>query len=197
MPCSSTGASRVKPKVLVPPTKIEIGGFVPLSVGSNSVFFLDALANVNLPDIGNSSSIINTKVAGTTIFTSTRLGYRWLNSNRSWMFGVNAGHDSRPMTTGDDDTNVAITNSQTVLFQQVAAGLEAMSNTWNFNAYALIPAGTTAQQLNSVDDGQTLDTHGINVGYRITPDLRASVGYYYETGDLDDANGSGARGRLA
>jgi hypothetical protein len=197
MPCSSTGASRVKPKVLVPPTKIEIGGFVPLSVGSNSVFFLDALANVNLPDIGNSSSIINTKVAGTTIFTSTRLGYRWLNSNRSWMFGVNAGYDSRPMTTGGDDTNVAITNSQTVFFQQVAAGPEAMSNTWNFNAYAVIPAGTTAQQLNSVYDGGTLDTHRIDVGYSITSGLRASVDYYYQTGDLGDANGSGARGRLA
>lgn len=47
--------------------EIGIGGFLPLSVGSDSVFFLDALANVNLADIGNSSSIINTKVAGTTI----------------------------------------------------------------------------------------------------------------------------------
>jgi hypothetical protein len=103
MPCSSTGASRVKPKVLVPPTKIEIGGFVPLSVGSNSVFFLDALANVNLTD----------------------------------------------------------------------------------------------QRLNSVYDGGTLDTHGIDVGYSITSHLRASVGYYYQTGDLGDTNGSGARGRLA
>jgi len=27
-------------------------------------------------------------------------------------------------------------------WQQVAAGLEAVSNTWNFNAYALIPVGT-------------------------------------------------------
>jgi hypothetical protein len=52
-------------------------------VGNNSVFFLDALANVNLADFGNSSSIINTEVAGTTISTSTRLGYRWLKSNRS------------------------------------------------------------------------------------------------------------------
>ena len=52
-----------------------IGGFLPLVVGDNSVFFLDVLANVNFADINNSSSIINTTVAGTTISTSSRLGY--------------------------------------------------------------------------------------------------------------------------
>ena len=87
------------------------------------------------------SSIINTTVAGTTISTSSRLGYRWLNSDRSWMFGVNAGYDSRPMATGAADTGVNVSNSSTVFYQQVAAGLEAVSNTWNFNAYALIPVG--------------------------------------------------------
>ncbi len=85
------------------PHEIAIGGFVPLSVGSNSAFFLDALANVNLTD----------------------------------------------------------------------------------------------QRLNSVDDGGTLDTHGIDVGYSITSHLRASVGYYYQTSDLGDANGSDAKARLA
>ena len=179
------------------PNEIGIGGFLPLSVGSNSVFFLDALANVNLPDIGNSSSIINTEVAGTTISTSTRLGYRWLNSNRSWMFGVNAGYDSRPMATGAADTGVAVTSSRTPFFQQVAAGLEAVSNTWNFNAYALVPVGTTNAQLNSVYQGGSLDTYGLDVGYAITPDLKASIGYYYQNGDLGTADGSGVNGRLA
>jgi hypothetical protein len=78
----------------------------------------------------------------------------------------------------------AVTNSQTVFFQQVAAGLEAVSNTWNFNAYALVPVGDTEQQLNSVYQGGALDTYGLDVGYSITPDLRASVGYYYQYGDL-------------
>jgi len=179
------------------PNEIGIGGFVPLSVGTNSVFFLDALANVNLADIGNSSSIINTKVAGTTISTSTRLGYRWLNSDRSWMFGVNAGYDSRPMATGQSDTGVTVGNSQTVFFQQVAAGLEAVSNTWNFNAYALVPVGTTNARLNSVYQGGTLDTYGLDIGYAITPDFKATIGYYYQNGDLNTADGSGVRGRLA
>ena len=135
------------------PNEAGIGAFIPLHIGTNSVAFVDVLVNANFSDYSGYSSIINTDVSGTTFSTSTRLGYRWLNSDRSWMFGVNAGYDSRPMATGGDDTNVAITNSQTVFFQQVAAGLEAVSNTWNFNAYALVPVGTTNAQLNSVYQG--------------------------------------------
>jgi hypothetical protein len=159
---------------------------------------VDVLVNANFNDYGNYSSIINTDVSGTTFSTSTRLGYRWLNGKRSWMFGVNAGYDSRPMATGGTDTGVDVTGSEkTVFYQQVAAGFEAVSNTWNFNAYALVPVGEVEQQLNSVYLGGALDTYGLDVGYSITPDLRASVGYYYQSGDLGAADGSGVRGRLA
>jgi hypothetical protein len=179
------------------PNEAGIGGFLPLRVGKQSVTFLDVLANVNFADYPGYSSIINTTVAGTTFSTSTRLGHRWLNTNRSWMYGVNAGYDSRPMATGPADTGVTVTNSQTVFFQQVAAGLEAVSNTWNFNAYALVPVGTTNAQLNSVYQGGSLDTYGLDVGYAITPDFKASLGYYYQAGDLGNANGSGVKARLA
>ncbi len=179
------------------PNQAGLGAFIPLHVGSNSVAFVDVLVNANFNDYGSYSSIINTEVSGTTFSTSTRLGYRWLNGNRSWMYGVNAGYDSRPMATGPADTGVNVSNSQTVFFQQVAAGLEAVSNTWNFNAYALVPVGDTDQQLNSVYQGGALDTYGLDIGYSITPDFQASIGYYYQTGDLGDANGSGVRGRLA
>ena len=197
------------------PNQAGIGGFLPLVVSNNSVFFLDTLANVNFSDFTSSvdnswaSSIINTTVQGGTISTSSRLGYRWLNSDRSWMFGVNAGYDSRPMATGQPDTGVTVVNSQTVFFQQVAAGLEAVSNTWNFNAYALVPVGTTNATLNSVypyaDLASTkpyyhsgsLDTYGLDVGYSITPYFKASLGYYYQNGDLGSANSSGVRSRLA
>ena len=179
------------------PNEIGIGSFLPLAVDTNSVFFLDALANVNLPDIGNSSSIINTEVTGTTISTSTRLGYRWLNGDRSWMYGLNVGYDSRPMATGQPDTGITVRNSQTPFFQQVGAGLEAVSSTWNFNAYALVPVGDTNAQLNSVYQGGALDTYGLDVGYAITPDFKATVGYYYQNGDLNTADGSGVQGRLA
>ncbi len=90
------------------PNQAGIGGFLPLVIGDNSVFFLDAQANANFADYNNYSSIINTTVAGTTISTSSRLGYRFLNSDRSWMFGVNAGYDSRPMATGPADTGVKV-----------------------------------------------------------------------------------------
>ena len=179
------------------PNEAGLGAFIPLKVSKNSVAFVDVLVNANFNDYGNYSSIINTTVAGTTFSTSTRLGHRWLNSNRSWMYGVNAGYDSRPMATGPADTGVNVTNSQTVFFQQVAAGLEAVSNTWNFNAYALVPVGTTNAQLNSVYQGGTLDTYGLDVGYAITPDFKASLGYYYQNGDLGTADGSGIRGGLA
>jgi len=125
------------------------------------------------------------------------LGYRFLNSDRSWMFGVNAGYDSRPMATGGTDTGVNVSNSSTVFYQQVAAGLEAVSNTWNFNAYALVPVGTKEYRLNSYYFGGALDTYGLDVGYSITPDFKASVGYYYQDGDFNTADGSGVLGRLA
>ena len=179
------------------PNQAGIGGFLPLAIGDNSVFFLDAQANANFADYNNYSSIINTTVAGTTISTSSRLGYRFLNSDRSWMFGVNAGYDSRPMATGSADTGVNVRNSSTVFYQQVAAGLEAVSNTWNFNAYALIPVGTNEYRLNSNYNGGALDTYGLDVGYAITPDFKASVGYYYQQGDLGAADSSGVLGRLS
>jgi hypothetical protein len=178
------------------PNQAGIGGFLPIAVGENSVFFADVLLNANFADYGGNSSIVNTEVAGTTISTSTRLGYRWLNSDRSWMYGLNGGYDSRPMNTGDADTGVNVNNKRSVFFQQVAAGLEAVSDTWNFNAYALIPVGDTEQRLNSRYLGGALDTYGLHVGYFITPDLNASVGYYYQTGDLGEADGSGVQVEL-
>ena len=179
------------------PNQAGIGGFLPIAVGENSVFFVDVLLNANFADYGGFSSLINTEVAGTTISTSSRLGYRWLNGDRSWMYGLNAGYDSRPMNTGDADTGVNVSNKRSVFFQQVAFNAEAVSNSWNFNAYALVPFGDTNQRLNSVYQGGALDTYGLDVGYFITPAVNASVGYYYQNGDLGTADGSGVLGRLA
>ena len=122
------------------------------------MFFADVLLNANFADYGGNSSIVNTEVAGTTISTSSRLGYRWLNSDRSWMYGVNGGYDSRPMNTGNAETGVTLYDKESAFFQQIAAGLEAVSDTWNFNAYALIPVGDTEQRLNARYFGGALDT---------------------------------------
>ena len=64
------------------PNQAGIGGFLPLSVGANSVWFLDALVNASFAD-REGYSIINADVGGGTVSTSTRVGYRWLNSYRS------------------------------------------------------------------------------------------------------------------
>ena len=180
------------------PNQAGIGGFLPLSVGDNSVWFLDALINANFADREGDSSIINTDVAGTTVSTSTRVGYRWLNGDRSWMFGINGGYDSRPMNTGATDTGIIVSGTEkSAFFQQIAVNAEAVSNDWNFNAYALIPVGDTEQKLNRYYQGGALDTYGLDIGYFITPELNAAVGYYYQNGDLGSADGSGVLGRLA
>lgn len=179
------------------PNQIGVGGFFPLHVDENSVFFLDVLANLNFADFWNDSSIINTTVAGTTISTSTRLGYRWLNGDRSWMFGIHGGYDTRPMATGYADNGRFVSDEKTVFFQQAAFGFEAVSNEWNFNAYGLIPTGQTEYELNNNYWGGALQTYGLNVAYNLTPSLTASVGYYYQNGDLGAADGSGAFGQLA
>lgn len=184
------------------PNQAGIGGFLPLSVGDNSVFFADVLANANFADRFNYSSIINTTVAGTTISTSSRLGYRWLNGDRSWMYGINAGYDSRPMATSYSDTGVPVSGSRTAFFQQVAINAEAVSNKWSFNSYGLFPVGEEDQVLNNVYGSGALITVGGDVSYNITPTFQASIGSYYQNGDNDDdgnpeVNNVGIIGRIA
>ena len=178
------------------PNQAGIGGFLPLSVGENSVWYLDALVNVNFADRDGESSIINTDVDG-GFSTSTRLGYRWLNGDRSWMVGLNAGYDSRTVESGDADTDIPVFDKQTIFFNQIAVNAEAVSNSWTFNGYGLIPVGDVEQKLNSHYDAGALNTYGLDVGYFITPQLHASAGYYYQHRDQEDVDGSGVRGRLA
>jgi len=185
------------------PNEAGIGGFFPLRVGTQSVTFLDVLANVNFADYPGYSSIINTTVAGGTISTSTRLGQRWLNGDRSWMYGVNFGYDSRPMATGPSDTGVNVSDSQTVFFQQLALNAEAVSDKWSALGYWLMPIGQyrwgadSNAQLNSVYGGDSLNTIGGDIAYNITPEVKLSLGYYYQDGDLGSGDSSGVKTRLA
>ena len=178
------------------PNQAGIGGFLPLSVGENSVWYLDALVNVSFADRDGESSIINTDVDG-GFSTSTRLGHRWLNGDRSWMYGLNAGYDTRTIKSGNADTNIPVFDKQTIFFNQIAVNAEAVSNNWTFNGYGLIPVGDVEQKLNSHYDAGALNTYGLDVGYFISPALHASVGYYYQHRDQEDVDGSGVRGRLA
>ena len=51
--------------------------------------------------------------------------------------------------------------------------------------------------MNSVYGGDALATIGFHAGYNLTKALRASVGYYYQNGDMNTVDGSGFLGRLA
>ena len=113
------------------------------------------------------------------------------------MYGLNAGYDSRPLTSGDADTGVNVSNKRTAFSQQLAFNAEAVSNSWNLNAYSLVPVDEKDAQLNSVYQGDSLNTYGLDVGYFITPVVNASVGYYYQNSDLGTADGSGVLGHLA
>ena len=174
------------------PNQAGLGAFIPLHVGSNSVAFVDVLVNANFSDYGGYSSIGTTKVAGTTFSTSTRLGYRWLNKNRSWMYGINAGYDSRPMATGGTDNGELVTDSQTVFFQQVALNLEAKSNKLSASAYALVPVGEygagtgNVAVINSSFIADNLSTYGLDIGYRIKPNLKLALGSYYQLDEKEE-----------
>lgn len=45
--------------------------------------------------------------------------------------------------------------------------------------------------------GGSLNTYGLDAGYNLSPELQASVGYYYQHGDLNTADSSGVLGCLA
>ena len=178
------------------PNQAGIGGFLPLAVGDNSVWFVDALINANFADREGDSSIINTDVAGTTVSTSTRVGYRWLNGDRSWMFGLNAGYDSRPVKSGGTSTGITFTQKETSFFQQMALDVEAVSSGFSLNVYGLIPVGDVVTSLNSTFNSSALNTYGLDAGYFITPTLKATAGYYYQHRDQENIDGSGVRGGL-
>lgn len=95
------------------PNQAGIGSFLPLSDGENGVWYLDALVNAHFGDRDGESSIINTDAAG-GFSTSTRLGYRWLNGDRSWMYGLTAGYDSRSLKSGNTDTGINVIKKKTV-----------------------------------------------------------------------------------
>jgi hypothetical protein len=176
------------------PNSAGVGLFFPLVSKAESNLFIDVAVNANFSDFKGYSSIINTDVKGVTPSTSTRLGYRWIAS--SWMFGLNAGYDTRSLKSGSTDTGVSVTGQTTVHYQQIAIGGEANSDKWNMNAYALLPVGNREQQLNSAYNSGALTTYGADLGYRLPLNMLASLGYYYQSNNLESINGSGARAAL-
>ena len=192
------------------PNQAGVGGFLPLKINDNSVWFVDALANVNFADFNAaSSSLGSTVVDAITISTSTRLGYRWLNGDRSWMFGINAGYDSRPVKSGDTASGYKVYDQRTPFFQQVAVSAEAIHKKWDLNAFALIPIGEygpgsdNVANLNSLAGASPLTTIGFKVAYAISDQWKLGAGYYYEVDEKsapeypDYVDGSGVQASLS
>ena len=152
---------------------------------------------------------------GTTFSTSTRLGYRWLNKNRSWMYGINAGWDSRPMNTGgttNDINDADVTdcyrnsaNCETIFFQQVVLDLEVKSDKFSASAYGLIPVGEygagtgNVAIINKYFYADNLSTYGLDIGYNIKSRLRLALGTYYQIDEKPEepATGFGVKTGLA
>ena len=192
------------------PNQAGVGGFLPLKINDNSVWFVDALANINFADFNAaSSSLGGTVVDAFTVSTSTRLGYRWLNGDRSWMFGINAGYDSRPMKSGDTASGYKAYDQRTPFFQQVAVSAEAIHKKWDLNAYALIPIGEfglgsdNVANLNNLAGASPLATIGLKVAYAISDQWKLGAGYYYEVDEKsapeypDYVDGSGVQASLS
>ena len=173
------------------PNSGGIGIFKPLAINEKSLWFLDSKLNANFGDF-DGSSIINTDVAGISLSTSSRIGYRWLNKDNSKIYGFNFGYDTRNMNTGDAD-NATVINKKDVSFQQVAFSFETASENLNTNSYALIPIGDVEKQLNDTYQGGAMNTYGLDVGFEITDNLNSSIGYYYQYRDQEEIDGSGVK----
>lgn len=98
--------------------------FAPLSQGQQGeVLFIDAAANLNL---GNNLTQDSAVSAG----ASSRLGYRWLSFDRGWIFGINAGIDTR--------------KAYSQYAFQAGVGAEALSRSLEIRANGYIPFANQA-----------------------------------------------------
>lgn len=169
--------------------------FAPLSQSaSGGLSFLDFSANLNL---GGVAPQVNTVNAG----VSTRLGYRWLNQPQTWIYGVNAGVDTRPAYSS--------------YAFQAGVGAEALSRSLEFRLNSYIPFANTNELYatgwtNAALTGDRLILDGYNqyvvavggVDFEAGVPLKtwkngslwAYAAYYYLDGDYL-AGSSGIRGR--
>ena len=96
------------------------------------------------------------------------------------------------MATGGTDNGEPVTDSQTIFFQQVALNLEAKSNKFSASAYALVPVGEygagtgKVAVINSSFMADNLSTYGLDIGYKIKPNLNLLLGTYYELDEKEE-----------
>ena len=169
------------------PSKFGVNFFIPLSTDYFSLYYLDFESNIYLPDIDNNHSSNLSAQLGRPVTTSTRFGRRWLSKDKSSMFGINLGFDTRPVKRSSlSDIN----------FNQLAAGFELVKENIDFNIYGLIPTGDSKQDLSTNREMSVLKTYGIDLGINHTDSLKSYIGYYYQNSDLIGTEGSGIKASL-
>jgi len=121
-------------------TPNTLSGYVvaPLNQSKNgNIVFIDGFANWNFGgDLSDSS-----------FGASTRLGYRWLNDDRSWIFGANAGVDITPYQS---DYN-----------SQAGLGLEAMNRSVEIRANGYIPLSNSNNEIGRGYSGAYLSNNNL------------------------------------
>ena len=169
------------------PSKFGVNFFIPLSTDYFSLYYLDFESNIYLPDIDNNHSSNLSAQLGRPVTTSTRFGRRWLSKDKSSMFGINLGFDTRP---------VKRSSQSDISFNQLAAGFELVKENIDFNIYGLIPTGDSKQDLSTNREMSVLKTYGIDLGINHTDSLKSYIGYYYQNSDLIGTEGSGIKASL-
>jgi hypothetical protein len=102
-----------------------VSGYVlaPLSQTDNgSVMVLDFSANLNLSGVAEQVNTVNAKA-------SSRISHHWLDSRQAWIYGVNAGVDTRP--------------AYWQYAFQAGLGAEALSRSMEFRLNGYIPFAHT------------------------------------------------------
>jgi hypothetical protein len=169
--------------------------FAPFGQKQNgSLAFLDFSANLNIEAEVPQTNTVNAGL-------STRLGYRWLDSRQSWIYGVNAGIDTRPAY------------SQYAV--QAGVGAEALGRSLELRLNGYIPFANTSElyakgwtNASLANNQLLLDglkryvvavggvdlEAGIPLSTWSNGSLWAYASYYYLSGD-DVSGTSGVRGR--
>ena len=169
------------------PSNFGVNFFIPLTSDYFSLYYLDFESSIFLPDLNNNYSSNVSAQLGRPVTTSTRFGRRWLTQDKSSMFGVNLGFDTRP---------VERSSLSTISFNQMAFGIELVKENIDFNVYGLIPTGDSKQDLNPRREMSVLETYGIDLGINHTDSLKSYIGYYYQNSDISGTEGSGFKGSL-
>ncbi len=200
--------------------RIGAGFFYPFSVHHDTIWFLDSRFDLNLGDYNInpehlSSSINDVQVQGTSVSTSTRLGYRWIDRHWNRGFGISAGYDSRSMIAGYpmDEYIKKITahagGPQTQFFQQLGLSVVTAGEKSKVSAYGLIPIGKygigskKVAPIYGLYGASPLMTTGIDAEYEVLPSIKLLTGFYYQSNEsepplyVDPVSGFGFKARLS